>query len=174
MKKAIIIAGSMLIIIISLLIQINFLNYINAFGVIANIGIVVVCAIGISAGSYTGGVVGFIYGLLSDIFFSKTLGVYVLLYLAIGLFAGYFKNKISKDNKMSLALTVLIGTMLFESALCVFSIAIGNISFNGYYLLKVIIIEILYNLFITYMLFRPLIYWGELINRSRDSYYFLH
>ncbi len=69
---------------------------------------------------------------------------------------------------------VLFFTALFEICLSIFSTVLYKIDFNIGYLLKVIIVEELYNMFLTYILFRPFIYWGELINRTRDSYYLLH
>ena len=174
MKKPVVFLITMLITILFLLIQINLLNTLPAFGIISNVGIVLISAIGITAGSNIGGLVGGFYGLIIDAFFSKTLGIFLALYILVGIISGYLMNKISKDNKMSLALVVVINTLFFELSLCFFTCSLYEISFNFLFLLKVILIEELYNIFLTYILFRPLIYWGEIINRSRDSYYLLH
>ena len=174
MKKPVVFLITMLITILFLLMQINFLNTLPAFGIISNIGIVLISAIGITAGSNSGGLLGAFYGIVIDAFFSKTLGIFFLLYILVGIISGYLKNNISKDNKMSLALMVVINTLMFELSLCFFTCYLYGTPFNFLFLLKVIIIEELYNIFLTYIFFRPLIYWGEIINRSRDSYYLLH
>ena len=164
----------MLIIIAAMMIQINLLNNFKILGVIPNIGIVLVCALGIVDGTHVGGVTGLVYGLIVDINFGKSVGVFMMLYLIIGVIAGYLKNKISKDNKLSLVFMVLITTIIFELINCGVSVMLYGTEFSFIYLMKVIFIEEAYNMFITFVLFRPLIYWGEYINRSMDSYYLLH
>lgn len=154
--------------------QINLLNSLPAFGIIANCGVVLISALGIVAGGYIGSVVGFFYGFACDLIFSKTLGVYTVTYLLIGILAGYLQNRISKDNKFSMSLMVVINTLLFELLLCFFAVFVNKMEFSFLFLAKVIVVEELYNIFLTYILFRPLIFWGEIINRSRDSYYLLH
>ena len=174
MKKLIIIIGSMLIIILLFLAQINLLNTTPLFGVIPNVGIVFICAFGMSAGSSIGAAFGLSYGFLADIVFGRTFGIYTLLYLLIGVLSGFLNNKISKDNKLSLVLMVLIFTAFFEICTSIISVVLYKVDFNFLYLIKVIAIEEVYNMFLTYILFRPFIYFGEMINRTRDSYYLLH
>ncbi len=84
MKKAIIIIGSMLIILLLFLAQINLLNTTPLFGITPNVGIVFICALGMSAGSSIGGAFGFCYGFLYDVVFGRTFGVYSFLFLLIG------------------------------------------------------------------------------------------
>lgn len=174
MKKLFIIIGTMLIIIILMQIQINLLNDFSILGVIPNIGIVFVCALGIVDGKSLGALIGASYGLLVDVTFGRALGVFTIMYLIIGMMAGYLKNKISKDNKLSLVFMVFFTTIVFEVINSIISTMLYNIDFDFFYLIKIIAIEEVYNMFITFVLFRPLIYWGEYINRSMDSYYLLH
>ena len=174
MKKVIVILISMLIIFCTILIQTNFLNNLPFLGIVPNVGLVLVCALGITAGPTIGGVCGVSYGVIIDSFFGRAFGIFALLYLIVGIGSGYLKNTISKDNKMSLIFMVLIGTAFFEICTYIFSIVIYKIDTDFLYLLKVIVIEEIYNMFLTYVLFRPLVFWGETINRTRDGYYLLH
>ncbi len=98
----------------------------------------------------------------------------MVLYSIIGIASGYVRNQISKDNRLSLIFMVVTSTIVFEFISICFNVMAFNIDFSFVYLLKVILIEVCYNMFITFMLFRPLMFWGEIINRSRDSYYLLH
>ncbi len=129
---------------------------------------------GIISGSTIGGVCGAFYGLLCDIFFGKTIGINITMYLLIGISAGYFKNIISKDNQLSLVLMVSISTFLFEMAMAFVSCFLYNYDFRTMYFLKIVFFEEIYNIFLTYVFFWPLAMWGEAINRSKDSYYLLH
>ena len=69
---------------------------------------------------------------------------------------------------------VFAGTIIFEVLTCLISTLLFKTSINYLYLLKVIGIEEIYNMFLTFILYRPLVFWGEYINRTRDSYYLLH
>ena len=68
--------------------QINILNIIPLFGVVSNIGIVLVVALGILCGQTVGISVGIVYGIFSDILFGKSFGIYTLLFFLIGFFCG--------------------------------------------------------------------------------------
>ena len=90
MNKWVVAIITMLIMFLFLIAQINLFNSLPLFGVIANCGIVLVSALGIVSGKSVGGAVGFGYGLMCDFVFSKTLGLYTLLYLAIGILSRIF------------------------------------------------------------------------------------
>ena len=56
MKKLFVGVITALIIVLSLIIQINLINTLPLFGIVANLGICIICAFGVSAGKYIGGV----------------------------------------------------------------------------------------------------------------------
>ena len=117
-----------------------------------------------------GGVTGAFYGLLIDTFCGKTLGVYFALFLILGAISGLFKNKISTNNKLSLAFMIIFGTVMIETIYVWFNKLSFGIDVTLLYYLKVVFLEIIYNMFLTYILFNPFIFWGEIINRSRNAY----
>ena len=174
MKKVLIVIITIITMIILITIQAYLLNELTILGIASNIGIVFVCALGIASGSFVGATSGAFYGLFVDIMFGKALGFFLLLYLLIGILAGYLKSTISKENKYALSVMVFIGTALFEIITCVFSTVLYKTNLDLIYLVKVIAIEEIYNMFLTFILYRPFAFWGEYINRSRDSYYLLH
>ncbi len=45
--------------------------------------------------------------------------------------------------------------------------------FEFLYFVKVVLLEIIYNIFIGYVFYKPFMLWGEVINRSRKGYYSL-
>ena len=69
---------------------------------------------------------------------------------------------------------VFAGTIIFEILTAILSSILFETSINYIYLLKVVCIEEIYNMFLTFIMYRPLVFWGEYINRTRDSYYLLH
>lgn len=160
--------------ILILFLQSNFLNEFSLYGIIPNAGIVLVCALGIVSGEFVGGLSGVVYGMFVDIAFGKTIGLFLLLYFLIGICAGFLKNTFSKENKYALSLMVFAGTIIFEILTAILSSILFETSINYIYLLKVVCIEEIYNMFLTFIMYRPLVFWGEYINRTRDSYYLLH
>ncbi len=57
-----------------------------------NIMLITVMAIGLMRGRKTGMIVGFFSGLLLDVFFGGYLGIYALIYMAIGYVNGFFNH----------------------------------------------------------------------------------
>ena len=75
-----------LVIIFCVVLQLNVFNMIPLFGVKANMGIVLVVALGILCGQKIGIAVGIFYGLILDILIGKSLGIYTFLYFLVRLF----------------------------------------------------------------------------------------
>jgi rod shape-determining protein MreD len=67
-------------------------SQISLFGVSADLGPLVVVAVGLLAGSMAGAITGFGTGLLVDLVLVQTLGVTSLLYIAIGYWAGRLRE----------------------------------------------------------------------------------
>jgi rod shape-determining protein MreD len=73
---------------IAVVIQEAALSQISIFGVSADLGPLVVMAVGLLCGSLYGAVMGFGMGLMVDMVLIQTLGVTSLLYIAIGYWSG--------------------------------------------------------------------------------------
>lgn len=154
-------------------IQLNILNLIPLFGVVANIGIVFVVSLGILCGQKIGITIGISYGLLMDILFGKALGIYTFLFFLIGFFCGKISKGFSKENKSSVLMIVAITTLAYE-ALCyfIFMLVYGyDLALFG--AIWTILFECVYNLFIATLLFKPFSFLSEIINKGKRSYYLL-
>lgn len=116
MKKFLVGLTLFLTIIISVLIQINLLNIVTLAGTAANMGIILVVAIGLMCDKTLGGVIGIIYGLIMDVIFGKALGFYVLLYMMLGYTCGRIGRVVSRENKTTLVVMIGISTLVFEIA----------------------------------------------------------
>ena len=162
-----------LVIVFCFWIQLNILNLIPLFGVVANIGIVFVVSLGIFSGQKIGIAVGIVYGLFMDILFGKALGIYTLLFFLIGFFCGKISKGFSKDNKSSVIMIVAITTLIYE-VLCYFMfMLIYGYDLAWFSTIYTIILECIYNIFIATLLFRPFSFLSEIINKGKRSYYLL-
>lgn len=122
-------------------------------GIIPNLMIIVTASYGFMRGRKTGLLVGFFSGLLMDIFFSDILGFYALIYMYIGYLNGIFRKMFyPEDIKLPIALIVS------SDFLCNIVIYILTFFLKGrfrflYYLLNVIVPEMVYTIIITCALY---------------------
>ena len=115
MEKKLVVSLIMFILIcIAIWFQVNFINVFTFFGVSANLAIVIICGIGLLSGKAPGALVGTVYGILLDLLFGKSFGVYLALYGLLGFAAGELSRGFSKDNKMSMYYMVAIFTVITE------------------------------------------------------------
>ena len=172
MKKFFVLLLTIFVTIFVLWLQVNLFNYYKLFGVIPNIGIVLIVAISMCAGQNIGGIIGLLYGVLFDSCFNTSFGLYTFMFCVIGYGVGLIKGKLALDNKLSLFIIVAISTLLLEIINIIF-LSIKNISFDisALYIFKVIVLEIIYNVFLTFISYKPLMFLGDIINRSRRAYY---
>lgn len=173
MKKLVTALIVFFIIIISLLIQINLLNIIPLFGVAANIGIVLVVGLSLMSGRFVGALTGGVYGLLVDVIFSKTIGINILLYILVGALTGHISNGFSKDNKAAMVMVVSITTVLFELASVFALMLLQNGQLDMIRVLIIIALEVVYNILLTLIFNKFIVAIGEIINKSKNSYYLL-
>lgn len=173
MRKFVTVLIVVFVIFISLFLQINLLNVVPLLGVVANIGIVLVTGIGLMSGKLVGGLTGACYGLFVDIIFGKFIGIDILLYTVTGIFTGQISNGFSKDNKTAMIVIVSISTILFEIANIFLLRILTGASFEIVSVLTTILLETLYNMLITLILHRFIVGLGDIINKSKNSYYLL-
>ena len=173
MKKVLMVIITFRIICISIWFQMDFLNSIPLSGVIANFGIILVSGIGLVSGNLIGGILGGVYGLLIDISFGGNIGIYTALYALSGILSGYLNSSFSKGNKVSMVMLIFICTILFESIVYLLNIILNGFEFDFGVLIIKLILESAYNMILTIMFFKPISFWGELLNKTKNSYYLL-
>ncbi len=172
MKKFIVSLTTFFITIALIVLQISLLNNLPLFNVIANIGIVFIILISIKSNENIGGAVGILFGVLVDLFYGMTFGKHVLLYFLVGYGCGKLKRKIDIDNNLSVLVLVIITTSIYEfiNMILIF-LQFKQVSYDILYILKIITLESIYNIFLAYVFFIPFSSWGEVLNRTRKGYY---
>lgn len=173
MKKFLMTLITFLVICLTIWFQINFLNSIPLAGVTGNIGIVLIAGLGLVSGKIIGGTTGFVYGLIMDVALYRTLGVYTLLYTAMGMIAGFLNNSFSKDNKISMVMLILFVTLIFETIFYLLHVLLHGFDFQLSILFIVLILESAYNMLLTMVFFKSITFFGDLLNRCKNSYYLL-
>ena len=125
-------------------------------GIIPNLLIILTSSFGFMRGEEEGMIIGFICGLLCDVFFGSILGFYALIYMYIGFLNGKFSMIFyPEDIKLPLALIIISDISYGVICYCLMFLLRGRFNFP-YYFTGVILPESLYTILVTMFLY-PLI-----------------
>ena len=159
--------GSMLLFItVVFLIQVNVFPSIDLIRISPNLLIVITAGYGLSKGSKDGLIAGVYSGILMDCIFGNILGYYTLPYMYIGYLCGYFRKYLNDDNYIIPSLLCGGSDLLMGLYIFVFSFALHNRLNLGFYLIHIILPEVVYTVIISLILFRVQI----LVNKKIDSW----
>lgn len=155
-----------LITIINLIFQSTMFNYVNVISILPNTMLVLVLSYGILRSDFDSMLFGFFNGLMFDIFFGRVIGFYALL----GLITGYLSAKPFKEfnptNFLPPLVVISVGSICYESAVYFFSFLFRGKTHFIFYLINIILPEILLNLIIALLIY-PLFFF---INRRLETH----
>lgn len=142
-----------IIIAVCFLLQSTLFEALSFASISPNLLIIVTASFGFMRGKKGGLWIGFFCGLLLDIFYGSYLGFYALIYMYVGYFIGKF-HKLFFPDDIKLPLVLIAGSDLA----CNFAIYILRFFFRGkfqlgYYLLHIMIPELVYTMVIAIFLY---------------------
>lgn len=153
MKKAIIIGVLSLVFILLYFLQANFFTWFTIAGVMPNLFILFVLFISLFTGKYLGITFGVAFGLLLDFFIGKKLGISSIMFAIVGLVGGYFDKNFSKESKITMMLMVVGATIIYELGSFLVNAVIYSYVLDGVNFLVTLVIEIIYNVILTIILY---------------------
>lgn len=156
MKKIIITISLILTFFILFFLQANVFEVFTINGVMPNLFVIFILIIGLSANVVYGLGFGVICGLVIDLVYGKSIGITAVMLCAIGYLGAYFDKNFSKENKLTIIIMVAVATAIFEIGYYGLSSIILNFDIEIWYFIKILFIEILYNVLLTILLY-PLI-----------------
>lgn len=137
-------------------IQTGVLENISLGGIVPNLLLIFIVAMGVINNEYVGMAIGFISGLIIDIFFMDIIGYHALVYVYVGYVSGWMHRYfIPQDFKLPL---IMVGSCDLISSVIyylLFFLLNGRFDF-GYYFVHIILAELIYTLGIWVILY-PLI-----------------
>lgn len=141
------------IIVICFLLQSTLFQSLAIASISPNLMVVVASTFGFMRGRKEGMWIGFFSGLLLDIFFGTVIGFYALIYMYIGYINGFFR-KIFFPEDIKLPMILIAASDLACSMLVYLFLFFLRGKFNlGYYLLHIIIPELVYTIMVTVVLY---------------------
>ena len=160
----------LVLVLIGYILQSTLFSALSLGGIAPNILIILTSSFGFMRGQKEGMFVGFVSGIILDILFGNILGFYALVYLVIGFLNGFFATIFyPEDIKLPMAL------ISSSELLCCLSIFLfrflmqGKTNFN-YYLVHIILPEIVYTLLVTILVYKVILFvneWLEDFERRR-------
>ena len=154
MKKSIIVTILYLIIfLIIYILQANFFTWFTIAKVQPNLFVLLALFIGLFTGRYIGTSTGVIMGLLLDLFIGRKIGISAIMLALVGFLGGYFDKNFSKESKITMIFMVIAATLIFEVGQYVLNILILSINIEILGFIKVLSIEIIYNVILTIIIY---------------------
>lgn len=123
-------------------------------GIVPNLILITVVACALLRGQFEGAFIGAVFGLLQDIFFGGVVGFYGGIYMFIGYFTGYLYRNFYKDSVLVPLGVMAAGDLFVNLTVYFFTFLFrGQLAFHRY-LGQIILPELIYTLFIGFLLYR--------------------
>ena len=156
MKKLVINIVLILVALIIYYLQSNFFTWFNISGVMPNLFVIFVLFVGLFASRTVGTIYGVAIGLFLDLLLGLQVGINAVTLGLIGFLAGVFDKNFSKDSRMTIMIMVLGSTFLAEELNYLLNYMFLSINVEIVNFIIILVIEIVYNLILTIILY-PLI-----------------
>jgi rod shape-determining protein MreD len=156
MKKVISFLIIFIIFLFAYFLQANFFNWFNIGGIKPNIFIILLVFIGAFSNKYYAMGIGIFLGLILDFFIGQAIGINAIALGLAGLLGGIATKNFSKDSKMTMILLTILITFICEITAYILRIAVFHLQIEILSFIKIILIEILYNVILLLILYPAL------------------
>lgn len=129
-----------------------------------NLFVLFVLFVGLFTNKFLGTVYGAIIGAILDILFRDKIGISMIALGLVGFLATLFNKNFSKDSRITIMLMVSGLTVIYEVIVYFASYFVLGTSIEIWSFIKILILEVIFNLFITiiiYPLFQKFGYYIE-------------
>ena len=131
----------------------NLFPLITIKGVLPNLIVIFILFIGLFANTTYGILFGAICGLILDLIYGKCVGISAVMLCVIGYLGSYFDKNFSKENKITIILMVVGTTIIYEAGYYLLNSIILGFNTEWFYFAKILIIEVVYNVLLSILLY---------------------
>jgi rod shape-determining protein MreD len=103
-----------LLLLITAVAQTTILAWVTIFSVRIDLFLIVVVSFGLLKGRKSGLAIGFIAGLIQDIFVGRFIGLHAVSKMIVGYLLGLMEQKVFKENLFVSVVAVFLGTLMAE------------------------------------------------------------
>lgn len=151
------------ILLFNIVVQSSLFPFIRVKGAAPDSLMIIVVSFALQTGSISGAIIGFSGGLIQDIIYGNSLGVYAVIYMLIGFSAGLVQDKMFIDYIFFPSAFAFLGSVLKGLMLTVYMFFLRSGITLGFNLRNLVLPEAVYT-----VLLAPLIYyWIFLLNRKK-------
>lgn len=136
--------------------QSNFFSWFTISGIRPNLFIIYILFIGLFGSRSMGLVYGAIWGIFLDLLFEEKIATNLVGLTLIGIVATIFDKNFSKDSRITIMFMVFGSTIIFEVITYFMNYILYSANIEILNFIKILIIEIVYNILITIIIY-PLI-----------------
>lgn len=169
MKKVISIIYLIITFFVIYFLQTNFFTWFNIAGIMPNLFVIFIIFIGLFVGKNEGFILGVAFGLCIDFLIGKCVGISAILLGMLGIIGEYLDKNFSKDSRMTLVFIVAAGTAIYEIIYYVFTTIRFGATFEILTFIKILLIEIVFNIFITIIIYPIIQIIGEILEEIFKS-----
>ena len=127
-------------------------------GIVPNVILVFIVSFALMRGDMTGLLLGFFSGLLLDFIFGEMIGLYALIYMFLGFMFGKFYESYSPEKLLPSISLIALSDLACGMICYVFLFLLRSRFHFKFYLLHIILPEVVYTTVIAAILY-PLFYW---------------
>lgn len=143
----------LIIIVVCFLLQTTLFQALALASISPNLLIVAVSSFGFMRGRKEGMLIGFFSGLVFDVFYGPILGFYALVFMYIGYCNGMFRKFFFPDDIKLPMLMIAASDIVYNVAVYILKFMFRGQFHFGYYLLHIIIPELVYTLLVMILLY---------------------
>lgn len=156
MKKAVLIILLIISFFIIYYIQSNLFTWFTIAGIQPNLFVLLTLFIGLFAGKKLGLILGIIFGFFLDVVIGRQIGISGIMLGIVGLIGEYLDKNFSKESRVTIMLMMAGCTVIYELGCYVFNLITLEINLEIISFIKILLIEVIYNLILVIILY-PLI-----------------
>lgn len=166
MKKVIINVVLVILIFISYFLQSNFFNWFTIAGISPNLFVILIVFIGLFGNKFMGISYGILLGFFLDYLFRSKVGISAIALGLVGVFAKIFDKNFSKDSRITIMLMISALTIFYEVFSYVASYIIFSTNLEFLYFIRILIVEVIYNVILTVILYPQMQKFGYYIENT--------
>lgn len=166
MRKFAIVISLILVFFIIYFLQVNLFSYFTIAGISPNLFVIYLLFIGLYGTQFCGITLGVIFGIILDLIFSKTIGISAVMLCIIAYLGSYFDKNFSKENRLAIIFMVAGSTLIYELGSYFLNSMILEFDRELLFFMKIVVVEILYNILLTIIMYPLIQKLGYLIDRN--------
>lgn len=166
MRKVLTVIGLIIVFFLIYFLQVNIFSTFTIAGVKPNLFVIYVLFIGLFANQFLGISLGVVFGIILDLLYGKTIGISAVMLCIIGYLGSYFDKNFSKENKLTIIFMVAGSTLIYELGTYFLNSIILEFSREYLYFIKIVVLEILYNVLLSIILYPLIQKVGYVIDRN--------